>query len=306
MCRFLVYAGPPVAMAELVTRPEHSILRQSFDSRERKEPSSLPSQLNADGFGVGWFAAERTAAPCVFVSTLPAWNNLNLIRLCESIEAPLVFAHVRAASPRSGVAESNCHPFAFGRFLFMHNGHVGGFGAVRRKMLMGLAEDAFAMIQGSTDSEHAFAVFLTELLGEVGSAVDLDKVEIAPQQLLQILMRCIRRIIALGRECGVSEASFLNFAVTDGQTVAVSRIIDLPEGQSSDRRAASLYFSSGTAFKKNQDGNYRMEQRDRREEVVMVASERITSAKEDWVEVPQNHILFITAAKNVLLVPFSM
>ena len=41
------------------------------------------------------------------------------VPLCRS---SLVFAHVRAASLGSSVTEANCHPFAFSRYLFMHNG----------------------------------------------------------------------------------------------------------------------------------------------------------------------------------------
>lgn len=36
----------------------------------------------------------------------------------------LIFAHVRAASVGSMVMEPNCHPFAYGKYMFMHNGYV--------------------------------------------------------------------------------------------------------------------------------------------------------------------------------------
>ena len=52
------------------------------------------------------------------------------------------------------------------------------------------------------------------------------------------------------REKGVKEASFLNFALTDGHTVVVSRFIDDPEAE-----PASLYYASGTEYKATQQGN---------------------------------------------------
>ena len=56
MCRFVVYVGHKnMQLADVVTRPEHSIIRQSFDSRERREATFLPGRLNADGFGIGWY-----------------------------------------------------------------------------------------------------------------------------------------------------------------------------------------------------------------------------------------------------------
>jgi len=82
MCRFLVYAGlqRPILMADLVTNPPHSIILQSYASREREE-----SPLNGDGFGLGWYTlptadGELDREPCVFTSVTPAWNNMNLVR----------------------------------------------------------------------------------------------------------------------------------------------------------------------------------------------------------------------------------
>lgn len=201
MCRFLLYKGRnPILIADLITRPAHSIINQSFDSRLRVDLQR--PQVNGDGFGVGWYdsAAEVAASnadvshgaqiaisaddlsepkrdksleklvdgagklritviggepkpgksseeaqkssdeefdlmkvytspdgPCVFTSILPAWNNLNLIRLTEKIRSELVFAHVRAASPGFPISETNCHPWSFGKFLWMHNGYIAQF-----------------------------------------------------------------------------------------------------------------------------------------------------------------------------------
>jgi predicted glutamine amidotransferase len=48
MCRFTLYMGPPIRLSSLLIEPDHSLIRQSVESREREEP------LNGDGFGVGW------------------------------------------------------------------------------------------------------------------------------------------------------------------------------------------------------------------------------------------------------------
>lgn len=115
-------------MADLLTKPTHSIIRQSYASMERIDQNPL----NGDGFGIGWYTHEGMAGntetkdsiqePCVFLSVTPAWNNLNLIRLAEKIKSPLFFGHVRAASPGTLTTETNCHPFLFGQFMWMHNG----------------------------------------------------------------------------------------------------------------------------------------------------------------------------------------
>lgn len=45
MCRFAFYKGKPLFLRMLLTEPEHSLINQSFQAREREEP------LNGDGFG---------------------------------------------------------------------------------------------------------------------------------------------------------------------------------------------------------------------------------------------------------------
>ena len=159
MCRFLCYKGPEILLADLLYRPQNSLILQSFKARERKEP------LNGDGFGVGWYSPHITPTPCVFTSLTPAWSNQNLRRLSEHVKSSCFFAHVRAASPGMRVCEANCHPFQYGRFLWMHNGTIEGFRQIKRRLRASLPDQLYNAIEGTTDSEHAFAVFL-HLLGD--------------------------------------------------------------------------------------------------------------------------------------------
>ncbi|CAG8565170.1 8464_t:CDS:2, partial [Diversispora eburnea] len=120
MCRLLVYKGKhPIQLAQLLTRPAHSIINQSFDSRLRLDTG----QINGDGFGVD---KNEKSTPCIFTSVTPAWNNQNLTRLAEKIKSSLVFAHVRAST--AGVlSETNCHPWQYERLMWMHNGDISNF-----------------------------------------------------------------------------------------------------------------------------------------------------------------------------------
>lgn len=112
MCRLMAYMGPPVLVADVVLWPDRSILKQSYDARERKMDASLPQHLvrcrclhlndsfkmpeslrlvcpnlqaygnlNGDGFGIGWFSQHQECkptdpSPCVFTSVTPAWYTL--------------------------------------------------------------------------------------------------------------------------------------------------------------------------------------------------------------------------------------
>ena len=49
--RHLVYLGRPRALRELAADPPHSLLPQSWQPRRQ-----VHGRLNADGFGVGWYA----------------------------------------------------------------------------------------------------------------------------------------------------------------------------------------------------------------------------------------------------------
>jgi glutamine amidotransferase len=82
MCRLMAYMGPPVLVADVVLWPDRSIIKQSYDARERQMDSKLPSHLaygnlNGDGFGIGWFSPDDgqrpDSTPCVFTSITPAW-----------------------------------------------------------------------------------------------------------------------------------------------------------------------------------------------------------------------------------------
>ena len=62
--------------------PDRSIIKQSYDARERLQDPSLPNHLgfgnlNGDGFGIGWYAPdelrEGDPTPCMYKSITPAW-----------------------------------------------------------------------------------------------------------------------------------------------------------------------------------------------------------------------------------------
>ncbi len=152
MCRWLAYTGSSIPLEALLFNASHSLIDQSMSSRAVEAPT------NGDGFGVGWYG--RRATPGLFRSIRPAWNDHNLRDLAAHIEAPLFLAHVRAAS-RAAVEESNCHPFRFRKWLFMHNGAIDQIDRVRRDLLLAVSPSLFPAIGGTTDSELLFYLALT-------------------------------------------------------------------------------------------------------------------------------------------------
>merc|ERR1712072_159140 len=99
----------------------------------------------------------------------------------------------------------------------------------------------------------------------------------SPSVLRQAMIDTIRTITQLSTKnnCG---RSLLNFAVTDGRTVLITKY------SHGSTTCASLYFSVGSTFGRCDDGIYRMKHHLRDEDVVIVCSERLTVVHEDWVE----------------------
>ena len=281
MCRFLCYKGPEILLADLLYRPQHSLILQSFHAKERTEP------LNGDGFGIGWYASQISSTPCVFASLTPAWSNHNLRQLSEHVKSSCFFAHVRAASPGMRVSEVNCHPFQYGRLLWMHNGGIRDFWRIKRRLRASLPDQLYNMIEGTTDSEHAFAVFL-HLLG------DTDRISGA-REMGQALVNTIERLERWTAETGLSGPSYYNFAVTDGQSVAAIRYVSDPAVE-----PQSLYYSTGGKYECG-NGTCQFSECSPNERTIIIASERLTSEKEDWARVAPNHVLMVEADFTVQL-----
>lgn len=152
MCRWLAYSGSPLLLKEALYGPANSLIEQSLHSRLGAETT------NGDGFGVGWYGELPT--PGVFHSTEPAWNDKNLHELADHISSSNFFAHIRAAIG-SSVQQTNCHPFRHDRWLFMHNGYINEFAAVKRDFVLAVDPSLYPQIAGQTDSEILFFLALT-------------------------------------------------------------------------------------------------------------------------------------------------
>ncbi len=282
MCRFTLYLGPPIPLGSLVTEPSNSLIHQSFESREREEP------LNGDGFGVAWYSREQGSEPALFRSITPAWNNANLRSIARVVKSHCILAHVRAATQAHSVSEANCHPFTNGRFSFMHNGDVGGFRALRRALLERLSDPAFDAIGGSTDSEHVFALFLDR----VRAAGEETKVE----DLAGALRATMDDVHELAQRYAPSERSYLNMAVSDGQSSVVTRYSSDPA-----QPGESLYLDRGHRYVCD-GGVCRMVAPDHEHGAVIVSSEPL-SKDPGWTKVLDGHMVLIGPDRDVDLRP---
>lgn len=293
MCRFTLYLGPPIRLATLLTEPEHSLIHQSVHATERAEP------LNGDGFGVGWYSPRLHSEPATLHQITPAWSNKNLKSIAKVVTSPCVMAHVRAATPGSDVDLANCHPFGYDNYLLMHNGYIGNFSQVRRKMLEGVSDEAFGIVRGSTDTEHLFALFVDEILRD-GCPIDSPEPSAtdgnAALELARRLSAAITRAVTIVEAFGRDAPSFLNVAVSDGAHVAVCRFAtgERPRPETLYVLEGELYEPAGRQFSR--------QRADDAVNPVVVSSERLTNDPR-WVAVPANHMVVLDLRVPTRILP---
>jgi glutamine amidotransferase len=199
MCRFLAYHGQPVLMESVVSKPCHSLIHQSIQAHEAK------TATNGDGFGLGWYG-ERPE-PGVYRDLRPAWSDENLISICAQVRSRLFFAHVRA-STGTATSRANCHPFSHGANLFMHNGQIGGYQAVRRQVEALIPDPVYPARHGTTDSE---AIFLAAIAR--GAANDA----------IRAFTEVLSAIRGITKAAGVNDALRFAAAFTNGDTLTAFR-----------------------------------------------------------------------------------
>jgi glutamine amidotransferase len=216
MCRFLAYRGEPILVETLVCTPCHSLIQQSMHAAEGK------TEINGDGFGIGWYG-ERDE-PGTYRELRPAWSDENLRSLCAQVRSGLFFAHVRAATG-TATTRANCHPFSAGRWLFMHNGQVGSFAGVRRRIEALIPDALYHERAGTTDSEAMF-------LAALGMGAEEDPVA--------AVGRMLRAADAAMRAAGNATPLRFTAALTDGHDLWAFR-------WASDGQAPTLYFRHGPA-----------------------------------------------------------
>ena len=199
MCRWAAYTGEAIFLEDIVSRPGHSLIRQSHCATQ------CHTAINADGFGIAWYG-ERPE-PGLYRDVMPAWSDPNLRSLTAQVKSHLFLAHVRA-STGTATSRNNCHPFVHGRWTFMHNGQIGGYDAIRRDADMLIPDGLYPSRKGATDSEALFLVALAEGLDDDPCGA---------------LERAAAQFIRLSRAKGAAPHLRLTAALSDGQRLFAVR-----------------------------------------------------------------------------------
>ncbi|QFS48584.1 ergothioneine biosynthesis protein EgtC [Nostoc sphaeroides] len=253
MGRLLGYLGSPVSLDHLLYKPEHSLIVQSYQPREMTS-----GVVNADGFGVGWYHSQKDIEPFTYKNTLPIWNDINLRSLSRYVESKCVLAYVGSGRSEQAVNFINCQPFNHQQQLFIHDGQIENFRkTLHRKIRSTLTQHFYEKINGSTDSEHIFALLLSQ-----GKINKHRSPEYALRTTLLTLLEMAKRYQV--------EAS-INVIFSDGHRLIASRF-------ATTYPAPSLYWiRDDPTFSKS----------------VIIASEPLFIG--NWIAFPENSIITVEA-----------
>ncbi|MDH3272213.1 MAG: class II glutamine amidotransferase, partial [Gemmatimonadota bacterium] len=198
MCRLLAYIGAPRSPADLVFGGAHSLYEQSWRPKEL-----LSGSVNADGYGVVWYANGR---PARIAEPRPIWYDPDLRGTLSAIESGCVFAALRNGTPDIPVDRSGLLPLVHDRWSFALNGFVPDFRAAHMRALRaGLPDEIYAQLEGASDSETLFYLAVAALTSGAG--------------LVEALTATVA---AVSERVGRAEAQ-LNMVLSDGQSIAAVR-----------------------------------------------------------------------------------
>ena len=258
MCRWLAYSGAPILLEEVLFKTQHSLIDQSLHA------SRTHNTTNGDGFGVGWYG--KRDVPGVYKDIRPAWNDANLRALAAQIESPMFLAHVRATTG-SPVQGTNCHPFNYQKWLFVHNGLINEYEKLHRDLALAVSPELFPFIRGTTDSELMFLLALSfGLEDDVHAAISL-------------MAGLVEHTAELN---GVEDALQMTLGISDGESLYAIRY-------STEGDSRSLYYSANRDATMEIAPDVGRFSRDAR----AIVSEPLSDLESDWIPVPEASFLTI-------------
>ncbi|HUP52014.1 MAG TPA: class II glutamine amidotransferase [Longimicrobiales bacterium] len=198
MCRLIAYLGEPISPAHLVFAGKHSLYEQSWAPREL-----LSGSVNADGYGVVWYADGR---PARIAEARPIWYDGDLAQTLSAVSARCVVAALRNSTPGLPVDRTAVLPLVLDRWTFVLNGLVPDFRRLHMRALRStLPDDLYAELRGVSDSETLFLMTVAALRGGASMVEALEAT-----------------VCAVRGRVGKQEAQ-LNMVLADGNRIAAVR-----------------------------------------------------------------------------------
>jgi glutamine amidotransferase len=209
MCRHLAYLGPPATLRAVIIDPPHGLYTQAWAPRFQRNGT-----VNADGFGVGWYAAGEEE-PARYRRSGPIWGDESFADVARVTRTGALLAAVRGATAGTDPGAAASAPFAAGRWLFSHNGRIDGWPESVAALAATLPAASLLELEARVDSALLWALVLSRLRSGLG-----------PAAALADTLGALRAAGVTGR---------FNFLLTDGEVIAATAAGD------------TLWYRPGTA-----------------------------------------------------------
>lgn len=300
MCRVLSYLGQPILVEDLLYNPDNSFIKQTYN------PKLMSKTLNLAGFGFSaWGADSPNNKPHIYrTCTLPFYDQ-NLKNLVSKVKPHCMLAHIRGVdyNEKEIVSDQNVHPFLYENtnIAFAHNGSLADFDSIKYDMLKYTQLPFKTKINGTTDSEGIYALFLSQLKN--ANAVN------SIRDVFSALIDTLKIIQKIRRKHGIHLHSPLNFFISNGEFIVATRCV-LDYGQnhvSSPPTYSSLWYTYGEKYGLFEN-EYKMSA-GKKNTSIIIASEPLTDDTTTWLEVPEytfigvkieNHEIIINSLDIVL------
>ena len=188
------------------------------------------------------------------------------------------FLHTCVRRPRTEVQRSNCHPFQHDQWLFVHNGEINGFSAVRRDLALAVDPEYFGCITGTTDSEIMFYLALTfGMANDIAGGVS----------------RMTAFVEDACRKRNIENAMQMSLGISDGESIYAFRY-------STEGRSRSLFYSADVAAIRELAPGAKQLSADAR----AIVSEPLSDLAEAWHEVPESSFVTVSSG-NVARADFA-
>jgi glutamine amidotransferase len=119
MCRHVAWLGAERTLADLLVERPFGLMRQSWSPRQQRH-----GRVNADGFGVGWYAPTARPEPARYRRAVPMWTDASFASFAGVVTSGCVLAAVRNATVGMPIEESSTAPYTHGGLLLSHNGQA--------------------------------------------------------------------------------------------------------------------------------------------------------------------------------------
>ncbi|MEV8565234.1 ergothioneine biosynthesis protein EgtC [Streptomyces sp. NPDC051322] len=187
MCRHIASLGEAEPLGEVLVKPVHGLVRQSWAPRHQRYGT-----VNADGFGVGWYA-EGDPVPARYRRAGPIWADLSFADLARVVRSRALLAAVRDATAPGADGEAAAAPFAADRWLFSHNGALTGWPVTAASQAASLPVVELLAMESRCDSALVWALVLHRLregdgAGQALADTVLDLAAAAPGSRLNLLL----------------------------------------------------------------------------------------------------------------------